>query len=115
MLALEKLLIETDNDQPVVATVTVGFDDKSSLVIRLERTDYEQPARSFVKSAQISREDAYRLAKGLKVSLVELPALLNARFGVDFTADLHTPAEASAIFHELLAFVSSFGIKYQMM
>ena len=113
MLALEKLLIETDNDQPVVATVTVGFDDKSSLVFRLERTDYEQPARSFVKSAQISREDAYRLAKGLKVSLVEVPALLNTRFGVDFTADLHSPAEAFAIFPELFAFVSSFGLKSQ--
>ena len=63
MLALEKLLIETDSDQPVVATVTVGFDDSSSLVFRLERTDYDQPERSFVKSAQIGREDAYQLAK----------------------------------------------------
>ena len=69
MLALEELLVETDEDLPIVATVIIGFDDNGCLVLEHKIMDYDVPEESRTKYAVVEKQEAYVLAKKVKVSL----------------------------------------------
>lgn len=113
MLTLEELLIETDNDQPVVVSVSVGYDDDLCLVVRLEYENYDERERSFTKDAIIAKEDSYKLAKALKVEMVKLPAKLCEEFGVPLNG-FYTPSEACSIYDDVLGCISMHRIRYKM-
>ncbi len=57
----------------VVEDLYAGFDNDFNLIILCEHTDYDAPDYNCAICAIVKKEEAYRLAKRLKVSLCELP------------------------------------------
>ena len=63
----------SDEDQPKVEDLYVGFDASMCLVVTIEHTDYEKPGHNHSVAAIVSKEDAFRLSKRLKVPMTQLP------------------------------------------
>lgn len=112
MLALEELLIETDEDLPIVATVSIGFDDNGCLVLEHKIVNYEMPEESCSELVIVDKLEALALAKKVKISLVQLPAYVFKRFGT-LTFRQTVPSEARALFKTVLDFFVFYGVKYQ--
>jgi len=113
MLTLEELLIETDVDLPIVATVIIGFDDKGCLKLEYEFMDYDTPLESHTKYAVVKKQEAYTLAKRANVSLTQLPAHIAKKYGVQPFCQA-VPSEALALFKEILDFFVFHGVRYQL-
>lgn len=113
MLALEELLIETDEDLPIVATVIIGFDDKGCLVLEYKFVNYDVPLESRTKYAVIEKQEAYTLAKRVNVSLTQLPACIGKKYSVQPFCQA-VPSEAPALFKEILDFFVFHGVRYQL-
>lgn len=103
MLALEELLVETDEDLPIVATVIIGFDDNGCLVLEHKIMDYDVPEESRTKYAVVEKQEAYVLAKKVKVSLMQLPAYVFKKYGVQPFCQA-VPSEARTLFKAILDF-----------
>ncbi|MFS2411204.1 hypothetical protein AAH145_09750 [Bacteroides thetaiotaomicron] len=85
-------IMSSDEDQPVVEDLYVGFDTYMHLVVTIEHIDYEKPEYSCSVSAIVNKEDAFNLSKKLKVpmmhlldviseSMEEYTEIVNADFG----------------------------------
>lgn len=61
-----------DEDQLVVENLYVGFDAYMRLVVTIEHVDYEEPEYSCSLSAVVNKEDAFKLSKRIKVSMMHL-------------------------------------------
>jgi len=66
-------IFNSDDDDNPFAEIIVGYDEKFNLIAMLELTDYDFPEYSCRTWAEISKEEAYELAKRLNVSMVSLP------------------------------------------
>lgn len=64
--------MSSDEDQPVVEDLYVGFDTYMHLVVTIEHVDYEKPEYSCSISAIVNKEDAFNLSKKLKVPMIHL-------------------------------------------
>ena len=80
MLTLQQHLMHTDEDQPVVEDIIVGYNDKAQLLIQLQHTDYEDSRYTCHTSLVIEREDAYKWARQWQVTLRDLPQAIGKRF-----------------------------------
>lgn len=112
MLTLEELLIETDEDLPIVATVIIGFDDKGCLMLEYAFMDYDVPSESHIKYAVVDKQEAYALGKKVNASLTQLPAYIAKKYGVQLGQAV--PSEALALFKEILDFFVFHGVRYQL-
>lgn len=65
-------VMSSDEDQLVVEDLYVGFDAYMRLVVTIEHVDYEKPEYSCSVSAIVNKEDAFKLSKKLKVSMMHL-------------------------------------------
>ena len=79
MFTLEELLIETDPDLTLAATMVIGFDDNGHLALEYRVTDCNNPLETRIKYVSVDKEDAYVLAKKVNVALTKLP---NARLSL---------------------------------
>ncbi len=113
MLTLEELILETDGDMPIVASVITGFDDNGCLVIKYECVDYEHHSKTQSRCAVIEKQDAYTLAKKLKVSLTELPAYISSEYSIPASCQA-VPSKAFDLFKEILDFIISYRINYKI-
>ena len=113
MLALEELLVETDEDLPIVATVIIGFDDNGCLVLEHKIMDYDVPEESRTKYAVVEKQEAYVLAKKVKVSLMQLPAYVFKKYAVQPFCQA-VPSEARTLFKAILDFFAFYGVKYRL-
>ncbi len=66
-------IMSSDEDQPVVEDLYVGFDEEMRLVVTIEHVDYEESEYSCSVSAVVNKEDAFNLSKRLNVSMKQLP------------------------------------------
>ncbi|MGI6220039.1 MAG: hypothetical protein ACOYJE_09345 [Bacteroidaceae bacterium] len=69
-------VMSSDEDQPVVEDLYVGFDADMRLVVTLEHVDYDEPEYSCSVSAVVDKEEAFVLSKKLGVTMMELPDAL---------------------------------------
>jgi len=113
MFTLEELLIETDPDLTLVATMVIGFDDNGHLILEYKVTDYNIPLEPRVKYVSVDKEDAYVLAKKVNVALTKLPNYICRRYGKRPLCET-VPSEARALFREILDFYKYNGIRYQL-
>ena len=113
MLTLEELLIETDPDLTLAATIVIGFDDNGHLALEYRVTDCNIPLEPRVKYVYVDKEDAYVLAKKVNVSLIELPNYIFRMYGKLPLCET-LPSEARALFGEILDFYKYYGIRYQL-
>lgn len=70
------LVMNSDDDQPIVESLYVGFDARMRLVAAIEHTDYDEPAHSCSVSAVVNKDDAYELSRWLNVPLTHLPGAI---------------------------------------
>ena len=113
MFTLEELLIETDPDLTLAATMVIGFDDNRHLALEYRVTDCNNPLETRIKYVSVDKEDAYVLAKKVNVALTKLPNYICQRFGKRPLCETE-PSEAHALFGEILDFYKSNGIRYQL-
>lgn len=112
MLTLEELLIETDSDLPIVATVIIGFENEGDLMLVYESMNYDTPSESHIKYALVEKQEVYTLAKKMHIPLIQLPVYIAKKYGVQPFCQA-VPSEALALFKEILNYFASYGIKYQ--
>lgn len=113
MFTLEELLIETDPDLTLVATMVIGFDDNGNLALEYRVTDYNIPLEPRVKYVSVDKENAYVLAKKVNVALTKLPNYICHRYGKRPLCET-VPSEARTLFREILDFYKYNGIRYQL-
>lgn len=70
-------VFNSDDDQPIVADLTVGYHRESNdLIILLSYTDYEEPEYNCATWAIVKKDEALKLARRLKVSMPGLPRFI---------------------------------------
>ncbi len=68
-----RLIMCTDEDQPIVEEIYVGFDSNSNLVFELIHTDYEDSDRCSAGLIIVPHGYACKLSRQLKTPLENLP------------------------------------------
>ena len=110
MLTLEELLIETDPDLTLAATMVIGFDDSRHLALEYRVPACDDPWETQMNYVSVDHEDAYVLAKKVHVTLTGLPGYICKRYGVRPLCQT-LPFQARALFEEILDFYQYHGIR----
>ena len=79
-LTEEELLVESDEDLEIGASLSVGLDDRNRMVVQLEYVYYDDHRRDNILYALLDQEETTTLADRLHVSTAELPATLRKHF-----------------------------------
>ncbi len=66
-------VFNSHEDFSVYEAIYVGYDDNLNLVIMCEHIDYDEPDYDCATYALLSKHEAVRLARRLKVTLLNLP------------------------------------------
>lgn len=111
MLLLEELIIDSDGDMQFGRGIVAGFDDEKNFAVVLDYTDYET-GYNRKTWAVVEKEDALVMADYLKVRLTLLPQEIRERFGD--SSDIAVPSEVEALFKDILDFILSCGVRYQL-
>ena len=72
-LISEQLIMSSDEGQPVVQDLIVGFDTTFNLVISIIHTDYDDKRKNCSTSVVLQYNESMRLARRLKVHHYQLP------------------------------------------
>ena len=111
MLLLEELIIDSDGDMQIGSGIVAGFDDEKNFAVVLDYTNYETGYNRNTW-AIVEKEEALEMADYLKVRLTSLPKEILERFG-DWS-DIAVPSEVEAVFKDILDFIISCGVRYQL-
>lgn len=112
MMALERSIIETHDDYSVWRGINAGFDDDRNFVVEMEYVNYDEREPGCRTLAIVEGRDAYRLAHRNGVKLVELPELIENKFGESTGAAL--PSYVKEVFGRILDFIAGNGIRYTL-
>ena len=67
------LIMSSDEDQPIVQDLEVGFDSRINLTVGIYQTDYEEPECNCSSWITVKQSDARRMARRHKVKYEDLP------------------------------------------
>ena len=103
-------IFHTHDDAEVGHVLLVGFDERRDLVILLERYSQATTKEKVLRKVAIRKEDAFRMAKRLQLSMTALPGHLADRFSeLDSFGGL---AQAESILSDMLDYLLSIGVSY---
>ena len=98
------------DDAEVGHVLVVGFDERRDLVIMLGRYRDDAAKVTVLRRVVVRKEDAFRMARRLQVSMTALPDHLADKFSdLDSFGGL---AQAEAILADLLDYLLSLGVRY---
>lgn len=112
MLTSEKIIVESNSDIEIVATIVAGFDYLNNFVVQYHFEDYRVGGKDYTHSAIVDEEDAKGMARHLKVSYAGLPQALYDEFGD--TTGLSVPSEVESVYKDVLDFILDCGAKYKL-
>ena len=112
MLTSERIIVESDSDIEIVATIVAGFDYLNNFVVQYDFEDYRKGGKDYTHSAIVDEEDAKVMVTRLKVAYTDLPKALDDEFGD--TKDLLVPSEVEAVYKDILDFILDCGAKYRL-
>lgn len=112
MLTSEKIIVESDGDIEIVATIVAGFDYLNNFVVQYDFEDYRNGGKDYTHSAIVDEEDGMVMARHLKVSYADLPQALYDEFGE--TAGTSVPSEVEDVYKNVLDFILDCGAKYKL-
>ena len=69
-------IISSDEDQPIVMDLLVGFNFSDELVIVIDFFDYEEPAYNCSTAAIVNTDDARIMARRHNISYSQLPRFI---------------------------------------
>ena len=108
--ALCQEIFHTHDDAEVGHVLLVGFDERRDLVILLERYSQETTKERVLRKVAVRKEDAFRMARCLQLSMTALPGHLADRFSeLDSFGGL---AQAESILSDMLDYLLSIGVSY---
>ena len=103
-------IFHTHDDAEVGHVLVVGFDERRDLVIMLGRYRDDVAKETVLRRVVVRKEDAFRMARRLQVSMTALPDHLADKFSdLDSFGGL---AQAEAILADLLDYLLSLGVRY---
>ena len=103
-------ILHTHDDAEVGHVLVVGFDERRDLVIMLGRYRDVVAKETVLRRVVVRKEDAFRMARRLQVSMTALPDHLADKFSdLDSFGGL---AQAEAILADLLDYLLSLGVRY---
>ena len=103
-------IFHTHDDAEVGHVLVVGFDERRDLVIMLGRYRDDVAKETVLRRVVVRKEDAFRMARRLQVSMTALPGHLADKFSdLDSFGGL---AQAEAILADLLDYLLSLGVRY---
>lgn len=103
-------IFHTHDDAEVGYVLAVGFDERRDLVISLARYRDDTAKEKVLRRVVVRKEDAFRMARRLQVSMTALPDHLADKFSdLDSFGGL---AQAEAILADLLDYLLSIGVSY---
>lgn len=103
-------IFHTHDDAEVGHVLVVGFDERRDLVIMLGRYRDDVAKETVLRRVVVRKEDAFRMARRLQVSMTALPDHLADKFSdLDRFGGL---AQAEAILADLLDYLLSLGVRY---
>lgn len=112
MINLDRVLIVSHEDYEPYASVLVEFDYQKNFNVVLEYSYSEDASLNHKTTAVIHKDNAYALAKRLKINLLELPDYFAKKFDRDsFFNDV---SDVEALFAEVIDFLLDEGITYRI-
>ena len=75
-LFLLRSIFNSDDDGNPIEEIWTGYDKSLNLIVLLEHTDYDYPEYNCATYAVINKEDAFSLARRLKVNMTDLPDII---------------------------------------
>ena len=111
MLTSEKIIIESDGDLEIVATIIAGYDFMNNLVLQYYCEDYETDCKNPNYVTVVDKEDVEVMAKHLDVRVIDLPQVLYNKFG-DSTG-VSTLSDVEYVFKEILDYIIGCGAQYR--
>ena len=108
---LSQEIFHTHDDAEVGYVLVVGFDERRDLVIMLGRYRDDNAKEKVLRRVVVRKEDAFRAARRLRISMTALPGHLADKFSdLDSFGGL---AQAEAILADLLDYLLSIGVSYR--
>ena len=110
-LALEETIADTHDDYTPWGECVAGFTDNKNFVLRYRLENYENDSEE-TEDAVMKPEEAYELAKRMKVHVVGLPKALVREFGVE--RNVMTSREVYKVFEDVQQFLLDSHIRFRM-
>ena len=76
-LILPRYIFSSDDDGNPVEDIYAGYDEAFNLIVLIEHTDYDFPEYNCCTYALVEKNEAFNLAKRLKISMTELPGIVS--------------------------------------
>lgn len=70
-------IMNSDDDQPIVMELIVGFNHEGRLMVCVDLTDYEEPVYNCSTAAVVNLEDSQKMSKRHHVKHHKLPKLIS--------------------------------------
>lgn len=95
------LVFNSHEDFSVYEEIYAGFDHEFNLMIVCEHSDSDDPDYNCATYAMMDKEEAFRLAKKLSVSLKELPTEISRSMEEWGTLPCPTPSDVKDCFKDI--------------
>ncbi len=69
--------MNSDDDQPIIMEIIVGFNISGQLEICLDLTDYEEPEYNCSTTAVVNLEDSHKMSRNHHVKHSQLPKFIS--------------------------------------
>ena len=69
-------IMNSDDDQPIVMDIIIGFNIWDQLVVCMDLTDYDEPEYNCSTAAVVNLEDSQKMARRHRVKHHELPKFI---------------------------------------
>ncbi len=112
MLLLNTPIITSDEDQPIVYSLYIGYDATFNLKICLKKFFYEGKKEEETVCAVIDKDNSYLLAKKVNVTMVNLPAYLAKEF--DYNITNPSCSKVERIFSDMIDYILNKDIPYSI-
>lgn len=106
-----KNLLMTYNDCPTWVTIDAEIDIRKRLIITYNLESEEHPSRDFTRRATVDTEDTLLMAKHYRVTIDELPEVINNGCGYGESA---SPSDADRVFKGALDMILDAGVHYKL-
>lgn len=70
-------IMGSDDDQPIIQEIYVGFDSRDNLIVSIDNIDYEDHRYDCSTWVTVEKEEVQALAKRLKVKFSRLPIFIS--------------------------------------
>lgn len=113
-LIASDLILSSDDDQPQVEDLIIGYDAKGRLIIVVEYHDYDDERYNCCTYMKLSYDESRSLARRLKTTFIGLPRYISACMDEWKTIVLPTMNQVEACFKEVSDCLIDEGCRFEI-